>query len=80
MRQYFTTSVYVSGCLLNSVCLDVVNTLNPEQLEISSRNFRGIILGPRVRRETKFENGSIGVSGWWFNVSEVLLCEAPPGK
>ena len=52
------------------MCLSV-NTITPEPLEISSRNFQGIIL--MVERADKFENGSIAVRGWWFNVSDVLV-------
>jgi len=28
---------------------------------------------PMVERADKFDNGYIGVRGWWFNVSDVLV-------
>jgi len=52
-----------------SLCLSV-NTITPEPLKISSRNFQGSILWPRA---DKFENGYIEVRGWRLNVSGVLV-------
>jgi len=51
------------------VCLSV-NTITPEPLEISSRNFQGVILGWKGRTSSEM---TIGVSGRWFNVFDVLL-------
>jgi len=58
----------VSVC--DFVCLSVylsvsVNTVTPEPLAISSRNFREIILGPKGRQ--KFENGYCEMHEWLEN-------------
>jgi len=50
----------VSVCVF--VCLSV-NTITPEPLEISSRNFPGHH-HPVVKRADKFVNDYIGVRGW----------------
>ena len=59
----------------DSVCLSVnrfvclSNTITPEPLEISSRNFPGVIL--RSKGKAKFENCYRGVRGLWIaNESE----------
>jgi len=68
---FWTCSVCLWLCL--SVCLSV-NMITPERLEISSRNFHGIVLWSMA---DKFDNGynNIGMrgSGLWFDVSGVLL-------
>jgi len=47
------------------VCLSV-NKITPEPLEISSRNFQGIILQYlTVERLDKFENSYWEMRGWW---------------
>ena len=65
-------------CLCRFVCLHVwmsVNTITHEPLEISSRNFQGM-----VKRKAMSENGCIGVCGWWFNVWHSMCKVGPPGE
>jgi len=56
--------VYVSLCIS-------VNTITPEPLEISSRNFQSVILWPK---KSKGGSSKMARVHWWrFNVSDVLL-------
>jgi len=54
-----------------SVCLFVCSTITPEALEASSRNFQGIMLGSKGRR-----NSTIYIAGCAANdlTSDVVLC------
>ena len=56
----------LSGCLF--VCLSVCLSVSSVRDTITKFSEHH----PVVERETKFENGYIGLRGWWFNVSDSL--------
>ena len=54
------------------MCLLSVNTITPEPLEISSRNFHDIILCLMVERADKFKNGYRGLQGYAWYTSYIV--------
>jgi len=56
------------------VCLSV-NTVTPEPLKISSRNFQGIILRSKGGTSSKRLYRGVSGGGWRLNVSGVLVCK-----